>query len=180
MKRTQSQIVESICGRSANMYPNADILVEYKKIRENGEQIEINNLLINTAELDIYKIGNYVEVNVIFMTGQAIHLHQLQGIVDNYKRDVAASTEKLKEIPMLFLTMVSALQKEDYVVAVSPVNYNFSTVANTEKVAVRLLFEVNDFMFFTMKEEDRVVAFDDIEDEYAFSEEIKLPFDEID
>lgn len=170
---TKQEILEAACGKDERGLSKTDLLLENKLIKGKDEPILVDEVVINTASLNIFRNGRYVVVDVIFPTYIALELRDMWNSLQRFGQAKNSYDEESETLPLSVLTIVpEELNGEYYMVAVAPLFWALQNENPEDKYPsmIRMVFENEDFLFYSseadeekQKEDENKVDFTDVD-----------------
>lgn len=186
---TPKEICSAACGRDSSDQPRAQVLIENKIVSQSKPEKMISSSFITTGELDIFRNGKYVQVDIIFTIPKAIELIETWSVLQEFGRNVNSMDEETDELPMMFVTIVpDELIDKHYMVGISPVFWTltYKDVSDSAPTIIRMIFDNDDFLFYQTETDDKEdnepvegPDFEDIEMANITDEEDEVEFEEL-
>ena len=163
-KNKQIEIINSFCGKDENGYINDQFVLLEELWKKDETQETINEIVINSAEINVAITGGHVFVSLTFKNNKDVDLIYLHNSINDFIKKYQLSEEQLP-ILSIILKRDNPLDYDtfnSYCVAWNPIGMGlFAHDTESFPNEFQFTFDEENFLFYELENGDENILFED-------------------
>ena len=163
-KNKQIQIINSFCGKDEHGYINGHCIVLEELWKKDETQETIEEIVIDSAEINVAITGGHVFVNLTFKNNKDIDLIFLHNSINTFIKKYQLSKEFLPVISVILQrnNPMDPMQSNSYCVGWNPIGMGlYASDTESYPNEFQFTFDEENFIFYELEEDDEYNLFND-------------------